>query len=145
MGADSRGPSSTDPDRTSSTSDVTASDERTPNTLLNALIGGVVGVVLSFIPFSTVLGGAVAGYFEGGDRLSGAKVGAIAGLIVFAPLVLVGLAVLVFVPVTAPDAGVGVQLALWVSLLVIVVLVAIYTVGLSALGGILGVYVKKEL
>lgn len=77
--------------------------------------------------------------------MSGAKVGDIAGLIVFAPLVLVGLAVLVFVPVTASGAGFGVQLALWVSLLVIVLLITIYTVGLSALGGILGVYVKNEM
>lgn len=103
-------------------------------------------VLLSFIPFSTVLGGGVAGYLEGGDRMSGAKVGAIAGLIVFVPLLFVGLAVVVFIPVTASaEAGFGVQLALWVSLLVLVLLAVLYTIGLSALGGVLGVYAKNEL
>lgn len=146
MGADSRGPSSTDTASTSSPAGVASGGERATSSLLNALIGGVVGVLLSFIPFSTVLGGGVAGYLEGGDRMAGAKVGAIAGLIVFVPLLLVGLAVLVFIPVTATaDAGLGIQLALWVSLLVIVLLAAVYTIGLSALGGVLGVYAKNEL
>nr|WP_310918613.1 DUF5518 domain-containing protein [Haloarcula sp. S1CR25-12] len=36
------------------------------DTLLNAVIGVVASVVLGFVPFSTVLGGAVAGYLEGG-------------------------------------------------------------------------------
>ncbi|MFC7007049.1 DUF5518 domain-containing protein [Halalkalicoccus salilacus] len=53
-------------------SDVAATQESTPNTPLNALIGGVIGVVLSFIPLSTVIGGTVAGYLEGGDYTSGA-------------------------------------------------------------------------
>lgn len=146
MGADSRGPSSTDPSSTSSTAGVTSGGERATSTLLNALIGGVVGVLLSFIPFSTVLGGGVAGYLEGGDWKSGGKVGAIAGLIVFVPLLFVGLAVVVFIPVTASaEAGFGVQLALWVSLLVLVLLAVLYTIGLSALGGVLGVYAKNEL
>lgn len=146
MGADSRGPSSTDPSSTTSSSGVARGDERASSTLLNALIGGVVGVLLSFIPFATVLGGGVAGYLEGGDRMDGARVGAIAGLIVFVPLLFVGLAVLVFIPVTpTAGAGFGVQLALWVSLLVIVLLAALYTIGLSALGGVLGVYAKNEL
>lgn len=36
--------------------------EGTPNTLMNALIGAAVSIVLAFLPFSTVLGGGVAGY-----------------------------------------------------------------------------------
>jgi hypothetical protein len=35
--------------------------ESAPNTLLNGLIVGIIWVLLSFIPFSTVLGGGVAG------------------------------------------------------------------------------------
>lgn len=39
--------------------------------------------MLGFIPFSTVLGGGVAGYLEGGTYDDGAKAGAIAGLVSF--------------------------------------------------------------
>lgn len=125
-----------------SAAEVPADTERAPNTLLNAFIGGIAGVVLSFIPFSTVLGGGVAGYLEGGDSRSGAKVGAIAGLVALVPFVFILGIVLVFVPVTS---GAGVQLTLWVSILLIVLFAAVYTVGFSALGGVLGVYVKEEM
>lgn len=121
-----------------------ASDaERTPNTLLNALIGGIAGVLLAFIPFSTVLGGGVAGYLEGGDSRSGAKVGALAGLFVFIPFVVIIAISLFFVPV-APGPGGGAQLAVWVTVLLIALVAALYTVGLSLVGGVLGVYLKEN-
>jgi hypothetical protein len=129
---------------TTSSTDKSDETERAPNTLLNGLIGGITGVLLSFIPFSTVLGGGVAGYLEGGDSASGAKVGAIAGLIAFIPFVVILGVVLVFVPVVSTS-GAGVQVALWVSLLLIVLLAAVYTIGLGIIGGIVGVYVKEEV
>ncbi len=134
--------SSNDAAGTGSTTDVPDDTERAPNTLLNAFIGGIAGVVLSFIPFSTVLGGGIAGYLEGGDSRSGAKVGAIAGLVALVPFVFILGIVLVFVPVTS---GAGVQLTLWVSVLLIILFAAVYTVGFSTLGGVLGVYVKEEM
>ena len=144
MPEDSQGHSSTDAAGTTSTPDESADTTRAPNTLLNALIGGIAGTVLSFIPFSTVLGGGIAGYLEGGNSTSGAKVGALAGLVAFVPFVFIIGIVLVFVPVISlPDAGV--QLALWMSILFILLLTAVYTVGLSMLGGVLGVYVKEEV
>ncbi|QSX01088.1 DUF5518 domain-containing protein [Haloterrigena alkaliphila] len=60
------------------------------STLINALIGRVAGIILSFIPFSTILGGAIAGYLEGGEPNNGLKVGAIAGVIMLIPFVLMG-------------------------------------------------------
>lgn len=129
---------------TRSVSDIEATHESTPNTSLNALIGGVVGVVLSFIPLSTVLGGAVAGYLEGGDYASGAKVGAFAGLIALVPFVfLVGL-MLFFTPMMGSP-GPGSTVAFWVMLIFALGFAAIYIVGFSALGGILGAYVKREV
>lgn len=120
-----------------------ASDaDRTPNTLLNALIGGIAGVLLAFIPFSTVLGGGIAGYLEGGDSRSGAKVGALAGLFVFVPFVVIIAISLFFVPIVPP--GGGAQLAVWVTVLMIALVAALYTVGLSLVGGILGVYLKEN-
>lgn len=113
-----------------------------PNTGLNALLGGVVTVGTAlFVPFSPVFGGAVAGYLEGGHGDAGRKVGTLAGLVAAVPLlvVLLGLALL---PIIVPPRGaVGVLL---VGLLV-VVLVAAYTIGLSALGGVLGTYLEREL
>lgn len=86
----------------------------------------------------------MAGYLEGGDYASSAKVGALAGLIAYIPVVLTLAIVLLVVPVTVAPAP-GFQLALWVSLLLILLLAAVYTVGLSSLGGALGVYVKEEV
>lgn len=122
----------------------TEGGETATNTLLNGVIGGAVAILLFFLPFSTVLGGAVAGYLEGGTSSAGAKAGAIAGAVSFVPAVLVGLFAsffLVVVPVGEP----GVQLGLGVLALVIVAALAIYTVGLGLIGGVLGAYVKREV
>ena len=116
------------------------------DTLVNALIGAVVALVLSFLPLSPMLGGAVAGYLEGGDRDDGVRVGAIAGVIVFLPLV--GFGVLLFgfgafFLVGGFPARAGVA-ALVLLVLFGLVLLGLYTVGLSALGGWLGNYVRYD-
>lgn len=116
------------------------------DTLVNALVGAVVAVVLAFIPFSPALGGAVAGYLQRGDARDGARVGGIAGAIASIPLFL--LAALVFVVasfITIAPAGVP-RGAFVVALLFVLVLVfvAVYTVGLGALGGVLGVAVADR-
>lgn len=109
------------------------------STLVNALIGAVAGVVLSFVPFSTVLGGAIAGYLERGTSEDGLKVGAIAGLIMFVPFLLFGYlvaAVLLFG--NAPGFFGG-------FLVFVLLFAAVYTVGAAMLGGFLGVYLRKEI
>lgn len=116
-----------------------SSDQRGSSTLVNALIGAVVGVVLSFVPFSTVLGGAIAGYLERGSPEDGLKVGAIAGLVMFVPFLLFGYfvgAVLVFG--NAPGFFGG-------FLVLALLFAAVYTVGAAMLGGFLGVYLRGEL
>jgi hypothetical protein len=105
---------------------------------INAIIGGVVSIVLSFIPLSTVIGGAVSGYLEGGTPEDGLKVGAISGALVFIPFALLGLFGLALLGV------IGAPTAFGVIGLFVLVFSAIYTIGLSALGGYLGVYVKRE-
>lgn len=106
---------------------------------INAIIGGVVSIVISFIPLSTVLGGAIAGYLEGGTLKDGITVGAIAGVLVFVPFALLGFFVLALFGVIGAPAVFSA-----IGLLVLSAS-AVYTVGLSALGGYLGVYVKREL
>jgi ABC-type sugar transport system permease subunit len=105
----------------------------TRSSFTNALIGAVVSVVLSFIPFSPVIGGAVAGYLEGED---GVKVGGISGALAAIPMILVfvvGVSIFAIVP-----EGSAMGFLVIVGLVGLIAL--LYTVLLSALGGFVGVY-----
>lgn len=117
-------------------------DEATPNTTLNALIGGVVSVVTATFlgPFSPVLGGGVAGYLEGGETDDGLKVGAFAGLIALVPLLLLVPIVLFVVPFVGPRSGIAFAFAAVFGLSVL----GAFVLGFSALGGVLGAYLKRE-
>jgi hypothetical protein len=115
------------------------------DTGLNALIGGIVTVVTAaFVPFASVLGGAVAGYLQRGDRRGGAVVGALSGVIALVPvgliLLLAGGFLLGIAPVAVPEAA-GLFAAF---VLLVFAAVAAYLVGFGALGGVLGVYVATE-
>lgn len=114
--------------------------EGTANTLMNALIGAAVSIVLAFLPFSTVLGGGVAGYLQGGEYADGAKVGAISGVFAAIPFAFL----LVFAGVFLLAVPVRFALALAAFAVTLLLVLSLYTVGLSALGGVLGVYVKRE-
>lgn len=118
------------------------------DTLINAVIGLVASIVLSFLPFSPLLGGAVAGYLQGGDSSDGLRVGAISGTIglVVGAVVLV-LFVVVFGVFLSGTAGAEAGLLGGLGLVVLLggsLVSAVYLVGLSALGGSLGNYVKRN-
>lgn len=118
----------------------------TERTVINAIIGAVIGVVLSFIPFSTVLGGAVAGFLEGPSPRDGAIVGALSGLITFLPIagitvVILGVLGFGMGVASAPVSGFA---AVVVVVLALAFIVFFYTVGLSLLGGYLGAYLAEE-
>lgn len=123
----------------SETNDERVGSESTA-TLLNAIIGAVVGVVLSFIPFSPILGGAVAGYLEGGSGRRGLKVGALAGFLMLIPLLFFAMFLLIMIFGFAREGA-----AIAFAGIFIMFFMMIYTLGLSILGGYLGVYLKKEL
>ena len=114
----------------------------TENTYINAIIGAVATLLLSFTGISPVLGGAVAGYLEGGETGDGLKVGAISGAIASIPAFGILLVALFLIPV-APEPGVVIGGGL--IALLIVALVFAYTMVLSAIGGVLGAYAKREL
>lgn len=128
------------PDSTAS-----SADDREPvhdsTLLINASIGGSVGIVFSFVLFSPVIGGGVAGYLEGTDTRDGLLTGAVSGLIMLIPLIFIGffIAVLMVGMVGGPVYLLGFFGSF------VLLLVALYTVGLGALGGFLGAYIRREL
>lgn len=134
---------------TESATGTSVEPEQGPSLLVNGFLGGVVAVLLAFLPFSTVLGGVVAGYLQGPDRRTAMKAGALAGVVALLPLLLVAFLAagfLVIVPVGAggPAPGVGVGGFLAVLALTVVAVLGIYTVGGGALGGYLGSYLKED-
>lgn len=113
------------------------------DTLLNAAIGAAVSIVLSFLPFAAVLGGAVAGYLQvtEKDLGEGARVGALSGAIALVPVVLLLFALGSFIPFLPLEFGAF-------SFLVIVVVLftaVVYFLGAGALGGAIGAYLVDEL
>ncbi|ELZ96954.1 hypothetical protein C440_04233 [Haloferax mucosum ATCC BAA-1512] len=131
----------------SSTTDASFGDEG-ESLLFSAVIGGIVSIVLAPIPFSPVLGGALAGYLTGTDRTRGAKSGGLSGLIVgivTAVLTIVGLLFFgLFALGTAPNGfGLGI-VGIVIVLLFSLLIGGLYTVGLGALGGYLGAYLNEE-
>ena len=113
----------------------------TDNTLLNAVIGAVATIGLSFTGISPVLGGALAAYLDGGDTRNGLRVGAISGAIESLPVA--GILLIGVLFLFTGDLGIAVGGILFV--LVIVAIAVGYTVALSALGGAIGSYLKSEL
>ncbi|MFW5922303.1 MAG: DUF5518 domain-containing protein [Halodesulfurarchaeum sp.] len=125
-----------------------SSEQRSP--VLNALIGGIAGVILSFIPLSPILGGAIAGYLQNGTGESGMKVGAGAGLLMLLPFLFIAFFLVMVLGLGGISATYGMHLGatpLFVGIvgLFAIAITAVYTVGLSALGGYLGVYVRREM
>ncbi len=115
------------------------------NTGMNALIGAAVAVLLAFLPFSTVLGGAVAGYLQHGDYRDGAVVGALAGLIALLPILALG-SIFGGVLLMGPPVGMphGFAAVGFVVLFLVFFFAMIYFLGLGALGGVLGAYIVTE-
>lgn len=118
------------------------SSSRSP--LVNGLIGGLVAVVLSFVPFVSLLGGAIAGYLDGPDLTGGAIAGLVAGVVyglatvVF--LLVFGVFFLGFLGFAGAPMGTGVS----VLLFVVVVFGLLYTVGFAIVGGLLGSFLNHE-
>lgn len=112
---------------------------RGENFYVHALLGAVATVLLSFVPFSPVLGGGIAGYMQNEGTGRGTRVGAVSG--VFASLPLLAVFALLFTVMSFGSVLTG-EFAgpLFVVVLVggILLVVGLYTVGFSAAGGYLG-------
>lgn len=121
------------------------------DTGVNALIGDVVTVLTSGTMVGPILGGAVAGYLEGGSSDDAVRVGAYSGIIALVPFLLFALFVSAFLGFAGAgfmgmdhgifgfDAGLGAF-----PMVFIIGLALVYVVGLSSLGGWLGNYLKYD-
>jgi len=115
------------------------------DTLLNAGIGALVTVVFSFTAFSPALGGAVASYLQREDSSAGVRVGALSGALAAIPF----LVFVVFIGgflFAGPmmGGGPGVPGGFGFLLLFGVLFAFVWSVGLGAVGGYLGVYIARE-
>lgn len=120
------------------------------DTLLNAAVGAAVTVVLSFTGVSPLLGGGVAGYLQRESRTSGATAGALSGALAFVPallFVVLGLGALLAGPMRTMGGGIGLPggAELLAVLLVLLPLLLVWHVGLGAIGGYLGAYLREEV
>lgn len=109
------------------------------NFYLHALLGGVITVVTSMIPFSPLIGGGAAGYLHNRGTGRGMRVGAVSGAIAALPLAAIFLFMFTIISFGTISAG-EIAGPLFVIILIGAVLLfaALYMVGLSALGGYLG-------
>lgn len=110
------------------------------DTLLNALLGALVTVVLAPTGFSPILGGALAGYLQRNGPGDGARVGAVSGLVASLPVLLV----FILFAGALPFFPLRIAAVSFVFVLLFAVFVVGYTVALSAVGGYLGGYVEAE-
>jgi len=109
----------------------------------DAGVGALVTIALSFVPFSSVVGGAVAATTHGGSYRTGLWLGTLAGVVAMVPLLALFVPALYVagllgfgIPPGAPGYGLFVALVFGFFLA--------YTVGLSALGGLGGVWVRDH-
>lgn len=112
-------------------------DATGPDTITIAVLGAVVTTVAMMVPLSPLLGGAVAGYFGGATRREGTRQGAYAGVVTAIPAAVL-FAFLAWGTVAASASVIG------VIMLAALVFSALYTVGLSAVGGYLGVALAED-
>lgn len=102
----------------------------------HAVIGGVATVVLSFLPFSPIIGGGIAGYLEHQVTGKSIGVGGLAGFLSMIPVI----SILTFVTIglfagffSIHETGLGIVMTLIMFL--VLLFVAAYGAGLGALGG----------
>lgn len=110
---------------------------------VDAGMGALVTIGLSALPFSPAVGGAVTAFRRDGGYLSGFGVGFVAGFLAMLPL----LALFVPALATAGFLGFGVppsSPAYDVFLALVFLFFLLYTVGLSALGGVTGVWIRDN-
>ena len=116
--------------------------EPTSDYLAHALLGAAVTVLTSFIPFSQVIGGGVAGYLERGDSERTISVGAASAVLMLAPVVVFSL--FFAIGVAAGFAAIG-DGAIGVLGAVAVIVSLAFSVAIGAALGALGGWIGGKL
>jgi len=109
----------------------------------HAAVGAAVTVVAAVIPFSPLVGGAVASYRAESGWIGGLGVGTVAGAFAGLPLLVLfvpALAIAVWLGFGIQPGAPGFELFLAIAFGLFVA----YTVGLSAVGGVGGVWVRRS-
>lgn len=110
---------------------------------VNVGLGATVTIALSFVPFSSVLGGAAAVSRRDRGYLWGLGVGTAAGTAAAIPLGILfaaAFAVVERLGFGVPPSSPAYDLFLGI----VALLFLLYTVGLSALGGVVGVWIRAN-
>lgn len=104
-----------------------------------AVLGAVATAVLSFLPFSPVLGGGVAGYLERFRSGRTASIGAVSGFLAMLPaiVILIFVAIGLYTGLSNLEYG-GFGIVTTAAMLFAIVFTAAYGAGLGALGGFAG-------
>ena len=113
------------------------------DTFVDAGWGALVTLGLSIVPFSSVAGGVVAAHRHGGGYRSGLWLGTLAGVAAMVPLFALFLPLLYVVGllglgIRPSSPGYGIFLALVFGFFLL------YTVGLSAVGGLGGTWLRRH-
>jgi len=111
--------------------------------LVSVGLGAAVTVALSFVPFSSLLGGAVAASHREGGYGRGVGVGTAAGVAAAVPLGILfvsAFAIVEYLGFGVPSSSPAYDL----YLVIVALLFVLYTVGLSALGGLVGVWTRAN-
>ncbi|SNR44107.1 DUF5518 domain-containing protein [Halorubrum vacuolatum] len=115
------------------------------NTWVNALIGAVITIGLSFTGFSPLLGGGLAGYLQAESPKRGATVGALSGVIAAIPLFMIMvLGFWLFVGVPGVHGGFPGGIELVVIVVMMLPMMLLWFGCLSAAGGYLGAYLHTK-
>ena len=113
--------------------------------LTNTVLGAVTTWLASFVPFSPVVGGLVAGYLQPGGKRAASKAGAASGALSAAPLALMTL--FLFLGIGAGLLAIqaaGVALLIGAVLLFTVAVSIGFSAGLGALGGYIGARIRDS-
>lgn len=110
--------------------------------LVHAFVGAAATVLVGFVPFAPVFGGALAGYLHGRD---GARVGAVSDVVASIPAAFFVLLILGIVSLGTIVADQLRAAFFFLGLFLFAVLfLVVYVVGLSVLGGLVGVELADE-
>ena len=106
-------------------------------------VGAAVTVAFSFVPFSSVLGGAAAGARREGGYGWGLAAGTATGVTAAIPLGILfaaAFAIVAYLGFGVPPSSPAYDL----YLAIVALLFLLYTLGLSALGGVVGVWIRAN-